>query len=307
MKMNKFLIALVVGLMSISGFAQTTQFRYRVKIPESFVYKNPDETKYVQIVKKEDKTVVLQKGTVVSNEGEYKQGDVKYKYVYHDTLDAQRSVVIKESKPENFDKAKGFATLKVDEKDKSKIYINYWRRDGDPNFDSNADYYIKLKNRQTARFWFNTWEIGALTVPFKYRPSFTRNGVKVEEQFNADLNVGLYTGFTFGQVFYSYRKREDTKPTEWKISVGPFLSVSTLKIDANNTTSADVPLTDERTIATLSPGLGLMASIRDFRFGFFVGADYAFGDTAKKWNYNKKTWYGFGLGYNLGLIWGKAE
>jgi len=31
------------------------------------------------------------------------------------------------------------------------------------------------------------------------------------------------------------------------------------------------------------------------------------GQTGRKWDYSGKQWIGFGLGYNLGLIWGAGK
>lgn len=302
--MNKTLIIITFCLLGITANSQTEKFRYRVIVPNNFTYRNPIDTVFIQYDSITSKPINLKKGTIITTEGEYKKNGITYKYVLNDTLDTSTKVEVKTSKPIQFKNAKGYATLKVDEKDKSKLHINYWLGD---KYDPKKDYYIKLKNRQSAKFWYNTIEGGALTIPFKYRPSFEKNGKEIEEQFNADLNVGMYIGYSFGRVTYMYRQLEETKPTDWKVSIGPFLSVSTTKIDSLTTSGADAPLTREVEIATVSPGIGLMTSISNFRFGVFVGKDIAFGKTGKKWNYNNKIWFGFGIGYNLGLIWGKNE
>lgn len=166
------------------------------------------------------------------------------------------------------------------------------------------DYYLKLKNRQYASFWFDCVEGGALTIPFKYRPVLNKNGVHISDDFTADVNVGMYLGYSFGKINYMYRKNESKPPSSWLVSIGPFLSVSRVEVDSLNTLSAAEPLKTKRSIATISPGLGLMTSIYNFRFGVFLGNDLAIGSHAKKWDYGNKFWLGFGLGYNIGLLWG---
>ncbi|WP_339925801.1 hypothetical protein [uncultured Cyclobacterium sp.] len=302
--MKKILLFISFCFLLNSAKSQTKQFRYRVIVPNYFKYKNPTDTVFIKYDSLFLKSVNLKKGTIISTEGEYKKNRVTYKYLVNDTLSNSKEVEIKTSQTNLFKNGKGYATLKVDEKDKSKIHINYWLG---KKYDREKDYYIKLKNRQSVKFWYNTIEGGALTIPFKYRPRFNKNGIEVEEQFNSDLNVGMYIGYSFGQVKYIYRQLEETQPTDWKVSIGPFFSVSTTKIDSSSTSSAETPLTKEVGIATFSPGVGLMTSVSDFRFGVFVGKDITFGKTGQKWNYHNKTWFGFGVGYNLGLIWGKSE
>jgi hypothetical protein len=169
------------------------------------------------------------------------------------------------------------------------------------------NYSIKLQNREYVSFWFNCIEGGALTIPFKYRPKFTKNNVDISDQFTADLNVGAYVGYSFGKIKYMYRKNEDKEPSKWLVSIGPFLSVSRVEIDSTTTLSATEPLKIKKSIATVSPGIGVMTSIYNFRFGVFLGNDLAIGQTAQKWDYHNRWWWGFGLGYNIGLLWGATK
>lgn len=187
------------------------------------------------------------------------------------------------------------------EKDASGKRIAYYAQKYQDN------YYLKLKNRDFVSFFYKTGEFGALTIPFKVRPKFKRNDKDISSEFTADINAGTYLGFTFGKVHYAYRNGEEIPPTKFQISVGPFLTVSRIEIDSTNTISAKEPLTAKKSIATLSPGMGLMFSVRELRFGTFIGKDYALGNTGRKWDYRGKTWFGFGFGYNLALIWGALK
>jgi hypothetical protein len=168
------------------------------------------------------------------------------------------------------------------------------------------DYYIKLGNREYVGFTSKSIEIGALTIPFKYRFPFEKNKVDISDDFTADLNVGLYVGYTFGRINYVYRKNEDHEPIHRaKVTLGGIFSASRVEIDSMKTLGAETPLAkdEKRAIAVFSPGLGLMLSIQKVRIGFFYGWDIAAGPYAKRWDYNKEGWFGFGVGYNLGLLW----
>ena len=277
-------------------FGQTTQFRYRVKIQKKHLVLQDIETKDADTVK-------LPPGAVISSQIKYQVADTDYTADIKDTLTdgmiiyGTKDIPAKKILP-------GWATVAVDKDDKSKLNINYWLGD---TYDRNGKYYLKLKNREYASFWFNCIEGGALTIPFKYRPKFTKNNIDISEQLTADLNVGAYLGYSFGKTKYMYRRNEDKEPSKWLVSIGPFLSVSRVEADSLSSLSAKVPLKEKTAFTTISPGVGLMTSIYNFRFGVFLGKDLSIGSTAQKWDYRNKGWWGFGLGYNIGLIWGATK
>jgi len=288
-------IALILLVTNLT-FGQTTQFRYRVKIQKKHLVLQDIETKGADTVK-------LPRGAVISSQIKYQFADTAYTADIKDTL-ANEMVIYGTKDIPVTKELPGWATVAVDKDDKSKLNINYWLGD---TYDRNGKYYLKLKNREYASFWFNCIEGGALTIPFKYRPKFTKNNIDISEQLTADLNVGAYLGYSFGKTKYMYRKNEDKEPSKWLVSIGPFLSVSRVEADSLSSLTAKVPLNEKRTFSTISPGVGLMTSIYNFRFGVFLGKDMSIGSTAQKWDYRNKGWWGFGLGYNLGLIWGATK
>ena len=296
MKLKITLLTIITLVTTIFVYGQTTQFMYRVKVQS--------DHEVIEDVKTEKAdTVKLSAGTVISSQKKFNIDGTSYTADSKDTLKTNtivfgtKDIPTKRSLP-------GWATVAVDKDNKSKLHINYWLGD---DYDRNGKYYLKLKNREYASFWFNSIEGGALTIPFKYRPKFTKNNVAISDEFTADLNVGAYIGYSFGKIKYMYRKNEDKTPSKWLVSAGPFLSVSRVEIDSTTSLSAATPLKAKKAIATVSPGIGVMTSIYDFRFGVFLGKDLAIGETAQKWDYHKRWWWGFGFGYNLGLIWGASK
>lgn len=283
-------------LITISIFGQTAQFRYRVRIQKKHLVIQDIKTKNAD-------TVILPSGTVISSQKKFKVEDEEYTADIKDTLKVGTVIYGTKDIPSN-KKLPGWATVAIDKDDKSKLNLNYWLGD---TYDRNGKYYLKLKNREYASFWFNCIEGGALSIPFKYRPKFIKNNIDISEQLTADLNVGAYLGYSFGKTKYMYRKNEDKEPSKWLVSFGPFLSVSRVEADSLTSLSAKVPLMEKTAFATISPGVGLMTSIYNFRFGVFLGKDLAIGSAAQKWDYGNKGWWGFGLGYNLGLIWGATK
>lgn len=294
--MKKLFIQSIILLAGLTTYCQTTQFRYRVLIQKKHLVKQDVKTEKAD-------TVILKAGTVVTSTKKYSLNDIEYVANIADTLKTDQTILATKDVAASL-QLPGWATVAVDKDDKSKLHINYWLGS---KYDRNGKYYLKLKNREYASFWFRCVEGGALTIPFKYRPKFTKNSVDISDQFTADVNVGAYLGYSFGKIKYMYRKNEEKEPSKWLVSFGPFLSVSRIEIDSSTTLSAKEPLKIKKPFATVSPGIGLMTSIYNFRFGVFIGKDIVIGETARKWDYHDKLWWGFGLGYNIGLIWGAAK
>ncbi len=169
------------------------------------------------------------------------------------------------------------------------------------NFDQNADFYIKLDNRSYLNLKEESIVFGPIIIPFKYRFGHTKNGVAIGADFSADFNAGLFGGKSWGRYRVKYESNELKKLSNLSLTVGLFLSLSATTFDEDSTTSAKVPLTEDEseTRASLSPGIGIMTSIYNFNFGLFGGFEVGFGSIAEKWDYNKRPWIGFGVGYNI--------
>ncbi|WET69065.1 hypothetical protein [Sphingobacterium sp.] len=296
MKLKITFSAITLLLISSWAHSQTTQFRYRVFIQKK--HKVIEETK-----KEGADTVRLPAGAIVSYQKKFKLKGIEYTADIKDSIKSDTELYLAKDVPE-VTMCPGSATVAVDKKDKSKLHINYWLAD---KYDRDGKYYIKLKNREYVSFWHQSIEGGPLTIPFKYRPKFEKNGKNISDEFTADLNIGAYLGYSIGKIKYMYRRNEEKEPSKWLVSVGPFLSVSKVEIDSTSTVSALEPLKIKKNIATVSPGIGVMTSIYNFRLGVFLGKDIAIGETARKWDYHNKWWWGFGFGYNVGLLWGAAK
>ncbi|MBS1611866.1 MAG: hypothetical protein JST49_03530 [Bacteroidetes bacterium] len=78
-------------------------------------------------------------------------------------------------------------------------------------------------------------------------------------------------------------------------------------MDKTNTTASDTPLTGEekRSVVVTSYGIETMFSFANIKLGGFFGVDIGIGSSAQKWNFNKRPWFGLGLGYNIAGLWGK--
>lgn len=187
--------------------------------------------------------------------------------------------------------------------------IDYYLVD---KYERETDYYFTLPNREFISYKNRSrLDIGAVTIPFKYRPGFTKKvndaTVKVDPEFTADLNLGIFLGPTWGRYRMRLERKELKELAKLKSTIGLFGSFSTTSIDASSTSAAKSPLKDDekKTIGVISYGVGYTGSIYNWQVGAFIGWDSATGEYSGKWNFNNKLWVGFGLFYNISGFWKK--
>lgn len=169
------------------------------------------------------------------------------------------------------------------------------------SLDQDADYIIKLKNRDFIKLKERSWNFSAITIPIKLRPKIKKGDIKIDEEWSAALNLGFFGGYTHGKYRRRYEKPNlKTLPTlSW--TVGGFVNAGTASLDSLATRTGRKPFkgSEKATIGVFSPGLGVVISVYNFDLGIFYGVDMGVGADSRNWNYNKRGWLGFGLGYNI--------
>jgi hypothetical protein len=174
-------------------------------------------------------------------------------------------------------------------------------------YDRDGDYRLELKNREFVSYKTSSIELGPLVVPFKLRANIKRDTVRVGQQIESNVNLGLFLAYSYGQ--YRLRREGDEYKdiSGWKINAGGFVDFGTITLTNSSTSTAEVPLEEKQTapIFLVSSGLGITVSKWDINAGLFLGWDFGIGDYAQRWNYNQKTWVGMGFGYNLSNFWKK--
>ena len=190
----------------------------------------------------------------------------------------------------------------------NKINVNFYfpKEKNDSNEHLlNKEYYFEMDNLDEINIKYLAFSFSGQTVPFKYRPSLkSADTVAVEGKMQSQFNASLSFGFNFGNTNYYYRKYEGTKSYKFGGSFLVFAGPSLINLSKSNTNLAEpAPLTDDesRSTAVLSYGVGFTFSLRNFSVGAFIGADYAFGESQKLWDYHNKRWIGFGAGYSTSV------
>jgi len=180
--------------------------------------------------------------------------------------------------------------------DENKIIIN--KNISESNEREDCIYHYDLINRDNIGLYFYEGTISAFTIPIKYR--FKQSNIS-EEFSTAALNANLFIGFSVGKTSFFYREKVGSITNNHKLTLGVFLGSSTVELNKNNTSAAEIPLSEDVKITKglASIGFGLAYSYNKINIGGFVGWDYAIGLDSEKWNYNKQPWIGIAIGYSL--------
>lgn len=194
--------------------------------------------------------------------------------------------------------------------------ITVYRSDGSTidyylvnRFDRNAKYVLELQNREAISYNSSSLDLGALTIPFKYRYGFSKKETEIKSDVTASFNIGVYAGYKLTRYSIINKSGTYTNRTSLSFRVGPFINLSSTTLDSVSTTVGKVPMKkdDKHNIAVLSTGIGLMGDIRGVQIGIYGGWDFGMGSDASNWNYHKRFWLGFGVGYKITDLFAKKE
>lgn len=289
MKAFTFTVCLTFAVNSL--FAQGREFKFRVHIPGNRII-------YKEVIIPNGETIQLRPNDVVTREKKYTIDGTEYTATLYDTTETLTTITAIKKTTTNGN-LPGRANIFLDKDDPSKIRINYFLGDA---YDREGKYYIKLKNRESIKFKFTTGEIGTLTVPFKIRPGITNSLKSLDAFIQSDINLNTYIGVSRGYIRYWYRDGMDTQIDRISGSAGLILGFSSQKLDATSSSLEYQPYSGSIDILILTYGVGIYTSFYDFKIGIFGGVDMSHGPIARKWNYDRQPWYGFGIGYNLGFL-----
>lgn len=176
-------------------------------------------------------------------------------------------------------------------------------------YDRNAKYEYELPNRRFKSYKSSSLDLGALTIPFKYRFGFTKNGIKIPSDVAANFNVGVYAGYKLSRYKVINKSGTYINSTLMSFRAGPFINVSAQTLDSVSSTVGKVPFktNEKQTIAVMSTGLGAMLDVKGVQIGLYLGWDFGVGTAANSWNYHKKPWLGFGVGFKVTDLFAKKE
>lgn len=147
-----------------------------------------------------------------------------------------------------------------------------------PDLAPKTQFYISEDDIEAASMRVG-WDYGTLVVPFKEELS-------KGHQLLGSASLGAYLGY-----------RAPFNVLDFQLSPVVFFGLSNVNTQAP-TTSTSTTSSSTQTVAGLSYGFGVIASIKDsFHFGVVVGEDHV--NTSQNYPYNDKPWISFELGYSF--------
>jgi len=167
-------------------------------------------------------------------------------------------------------------------------------------------YAITFANRTSAEFWSYGGQLKLITIPLKARLGYASDTVQVASRAEASVNGNLFAGYRIGREKYFYERGATRNPyTRYHITPGGFIGASVVTVGSATSRTAKVPETSDIPTAVISGGLGVMAGVRNFSLGAFVGWDHAWGEVGKNWDFQHRRF--FGIGITLDSFWDGAR
>lgn len=153
--------------------------------------------------------------------------------------------------------------------------------------------FIPYKSFVAISEWKRGLDVSVLNIPFKIRPKLDT----IPGTATADIkNIGLFLGNSFTSDRYFY----NGKSSRHKFTVGGFLSPTLITLNQTNTNGA---VDGDLSQMGLSIGAGINYTYRSISFVLIpMGFDIGLSSQSKDWIYNKKYWFGFGIGIDTTLL-----
>jgi hypothetical protein len=303
--MKKLTLLMVLLSFALQNWAQET-FKKEYKIPTKItlkgcdvIYLKKDSVVWYKNLTASEKQLLIDEYAKVRKVALAKEisfGDDKVTLTKDVNVDAAFYDGLSKTRTTNVTaphyKIRGFVKF-----DENKVIVNPDLILNDTGYVNNSNYYFKLKNRQSISLAFSEWNVSALTLPLKYR----LKGHNFSEEFSTNTNGNVFIGRSWGSTSFFHQDKVGNKSNTWKVTAGMLLGASSVTLNSSNTSTAAAPIIDDVEIikGLGSLGLGFGFTFNKINLGTFLGVDYAVGRDAGKWNYNRKPWLGFAVGYSL--------
>lgn len=154
---------------------------------------------------------------------------------------------------------------------------------------------ITLHPKSIARFNRGSFDLDAMTEPFKYRPS----SQGFPRQLNSSFNGNIYVGYRMDYFRLRYLKSPEgtsRKLSHTAFTIGGFGGIGSEPITPWTT---NYQTTDEYSGFVLSRGLAVMIGANNLTVGLGIGWDQLTDRDKHIWIYQNKPWYGLVIGLNV--------
>ena len=254
----------------------------------SFKNLSPQEREAIKNSYKSSPTITKTEEVIINNKKVMVAKNIVVDQSFYETLSINKPQKMTDQK------INGFVKFEED----GKLYVNrFLKLDSLGNYTRFPIAYYQLKNRQAVKLCFTEFSVSALVIPVKYRVK--KNDLP--EDFSTAVNGNIFVGYSGGSSSFFHQEKVGNKTNTWKLTGGFMFGASSVTLDENNTNLSAKAITDDRKVSKglVNIGVGAAYAYNKINLGIFYGYDYAIGDNAEIWNYNKKPWWGIGLGYSL--------
>jgi len=152
-----------------------------------------------------------------------------------------------------------------------------------------------VAKEQDEYFVKRSFDLDAMTVLFKYRPS----AYNLPRQLNTSFNGNVYLGYRIDRFWLDYKKNPGGVTKELKhkaLTLGAFGGLGTAAINPSTT---NYRTTDEYDGLVLTRGFAIMVGLNSLTVGLGVGWDNLTDRDKDIWIYQNRPWYGLTLGLNI--------
>lgn len=190
-----------------------------------------------------------------------------------------------------FDNTKGYTLSNVFSvtSDKDILTVTGYKR-GAKNSSSEK---IQLEKGEVLGILSHKWiqpKISILTIPYKVRRA---TGSLETSAYSGLTNIGLNIGMP--EIKLDRHFSNGTKSTH-SLSLGILIAPTVEELNAINT---NIPTYVTSKQLFLSTGLSLVYSYNNIQLSFVpVGFDFSTSTEGRKWLYDGKSWFGFGIGFD---------
>ena len=160
------------------------------------------------------------------------------------------------------------------------------------NTNNNELYYFLTGPKQFIRYRYSDWDVSPLTIPIKIRPKIEGTSLNPDGspiQFIGDVAIGPYIGFEWGNKTYANQAYQNISQT-----IALFAAPTYVRLDPTNSSNDD-----SNTIFGFSFGAAYLFNLSNFQIGLTGGVDLVGGDAATTWDYQKKPWISFAIGFDI--------
>ena len=176
-----------------------------------------------------------------------------------------------------------------------KLFVNPYFFINNEDAYLNKKFYLKIPENSRIILTHSYVKLSAITIPFAIRPALNDT---IGSKITTDLKIGASASFNCNWETFKNRRIE-AKKTTLGISAGIGFGFTKVTLDKSSTSLSKQPYknSEDGLAFFITPGIGF--NLKGFQIVGFYGWDIGLTKNVSDWNYNKKPYFGIGLGIDI--------